>query len=141
MPRLKDPRSEEPPLEITKASQRSEALSRILCRTFGDLDPANPVFAADRLISNCHHLQTGDIFYANVEQEMAERMLTAFKLQLATIKIYSIAGAANLLRDVGDHPNYLDPDLEWAGKRYLTTRAITEARVRLMGHYYIMEGS
>jgi hypothetical protein len=42
-------------------------------------------------------------------------MVTAFELQWASIKIYSIAGGAEALKDVGDHPDYLDEDLEWIG--------------------------
>jgi hypothetical protein len=33
-------------------------------------------------------------------------MLTAFKLKWACIKIFSIAGGAETLKDVGDHPDY-----------------------------------
>ena len=42
-------------------------------------------------------------------------MLAAFKLQWATIMIYSIAGGAESLKDVGDDPDYLDENLEWLG--------------------------
>jgi hypothetical protein len=115
MPRRKDLGSEAPTLEISKKSQNREALSSILGKTYGDLDPANPVFAENRQISICHHLQTGDIFYVNVEYRCADRMLAAFKLQWATIMIYSIAGGAESLKDVGDHPDYLDENLEWLG--------------------------
>ena len=62
MPRRKNPGSEAPPLEISKKSQNRESLSSILGKTYGDLDPANPVFAENRQISICHYLQTGDIF-------------------------------------------------------------------------------
>ncbi|KAK0725667.1 hypothetical protein B0H67DRAFT_551175 [Lasiosphaeris hirsuta] len=42
MPRRKDPGSEAPPLEISKKFQNREALSSMLGKTYGDLDPANP---------------------------------------------------------------------------------------------------
>ena len=116
MPRPKDPRSEDPPLGITKASQNTEAWSSLLGRAYGDLDPTNPVFAEDRQLSPCHHLQTGDIFYGNVEEDQAEHMLIAFNLQWEAIKLYAIAEGAESLVGVADHPQYLDSELEWIGR-------------------------
>ncbi|KAK5656460.1 hypothetical protein OQA88_4843 [Cercophora sp. LCS_1] len=115
MPRRKDIGSEAPPLTTDKASQGREALESMLGKTYGDLDSSNPIFAHDRQHSICHFLRTGDIFYVNVETRRANHMLTAFKLQWACIKIFSIAGGAEALKDVGDDPDYLDENLEWIG--------------------------
>lgn len=113
MPRRKDPDAKAPPLKISKLSQSREALSAMLGKTYGDLDPNNPIFAEDRQVSVCHHLRTGDIFYVKVEHRLADRMLTPFKLQWAVIKIYAVAGGVESLRDVGEHLAFLGPDLEW----------------------------
>jgi hypothetical protein len=115
MPRRKDIGSEAPPLTTDTTSQGPEALESMLGKTYGDLDSSNPVFAHDRQDSTCHHLRTGDIFYVKVETWYANHMLTAFKLQWACIKIFSIAGGAEVFKDVGDHPDYLDENLEWIG--------------------------
>ena len=98
----------------------------MLGTTYGDLDPRNPVFAESRQLSLCHHLRTGDIFRVKVELRLAERMLIAFKLQWATIKIYAIAGGAESLKDVGDHPDYLDENLEWLGCPQPSLRELVE---------------
>jgi len=74
------------------------------------------VFAEDRQLSPCHHLQTGDIFYGNVEEDQAEHMLIAFNLQWEAIKLYAIAEGAESLVGVADHPQYLDSELEWIGR-------------------------
>ncbi|KAK3360467.1 hypothetical protein B0T25DRAFT_578394 [Lasiosphaeria hispida] len=115
MPRRKDIGSEAPPLTTDTTSQGYEALESMLGKTYGDLDSSNPVFAHDRQDSICHHLRTGDIFYVKVETRYANHMLTAFKLQWACIKIFSIASGAEALKDVGGHPDYLDENLEWIG--------------------------
>ena len=96
MPRRNDPGAKAPPLKISKLSQSREALSAMLGKTYGDLDPNNPIFAEDRQVSVCHHLRTGDIFYVKVEHRLADRMLTPFKLQWAVIKYTP-------LREVSSH--------------------------------------
>jgi hypothetical protein len=57
-------------------------------------------------------------------------MLTAFKLQWASIKIYSISGGAEALKDVGDHPDYLDENLEWIGCPRPTIAQLLEMGLR-----------
>jgi hypothetical protein len=87
------------------------ALSSLVGKTFGDLDhtdDSNPVFALDRKVSISHLVETGDIFYVKVEFRYADRMLAALQIQWAAIKILAMAGGAESLDDVGDHPDYLD---------------------------------
>ncbi|KAK5652361.1 hypothetical protein OQA88_10553 [Cercophora sp. LCS_1] len=50
-----------------------------------------------------------------VEYQYAERMLSAFRIQWAAIKILLLAGGAEPLDDVGDSPDYLDENLNWMG--------------------------
>lgn len=100
-----------------------QELSSTVGKTYGDLDltdSMNPVFALDRPSSVSHHVQTGDIFYVKVEPRYAERMLAAFRIQWAAIKNLAMAGGAESLDDVGDHPDYLDKNLKWLGYRGLT---------------------
>ena len=100
-----------------------QELSTTVGKTYGDLDltdSLNPVFALDRRSSISHHVQTGDILYVKVEPRYAERMLAAFRIQWAVIKILAMAGGAESLDDVGDHPDYLDENLNWLGDSGLT---------------------
>jgi len=99
------------------------ALSSLVGKTFGDLDltdDSNPVFALDRKVSVSHLVETGDIFYLKVELRYADRMLAALQIQWAAIKILAMAGGAESLDDVGDHPDYLDENLNWLGHRGVT---------------------
>ncbi|KAK0753546.1 hypothetical protein B0T18DRAFT_397130 [Schizothecium vesticola] len=100
-----------------------QELSSTVGKTYRDLDltdSLNPVFALDRRSSISHHVQTGDIVYVKVEPRYAERMLAAFRIQWAAIKILAMAGGAESLDDVGDHPDYLDENLNWLGDSGLT---------------------
>ena len=100
-----------------------QELSSTVGKTYGDLDltdSLNPVFALDRRSSISHHVQTGDIVYVKVEPRYAERMLAAFRIQWAAINILAMAGGAESLDDVGDHPDYLDENLNWLGDSGLT---------------------
>ncbi|KAH6635463.1 hypothetical protein B0J18DRAFT_418863 [Chaetomium sp. MPI-SDFR-AT-0129] len=100
-----------------------EALSSLVGKTFGDLDPtddSNPVFALNKKASVSHLVETGDIFYIKVEVKYADRMLAALQIQWAAIKIVAMAGGVESLDDVGDHPEYLDQNLNWLGHRGIT---------------------
>lgn len=106
-------------LVISKDTSAQEISARV-GRTYGDLEEptdmsTNPVFAPDRQSSISHHVQTGDIFYAEVQPRHAERMLAAFQIKWTAVKILAMAGGAESLRDVGDHPDYLDENLNWIG--------------------------
>lgn len=131
MPRRKDYGSEAPPLTTDKTSQGREVLESMLSKTYGHFDPANPVFAPDERLSHYDQLQTGDIYYVKVETQHADHMLTAFKLRWAVSKIYSIAGGVEALKDVGDHPEYLDENLEWIGRPEPSFRELMEEAYRI----------
>ncbi|KAK0652832.1 hypothetical protein B0T16DRAFT_455178 [Cercophora newfieldiana] len=125
MPRRKDMGEKAPPLTVTKSS-RPEEFSSMFDKTYGDLDTdgSNPVFADDRRTSVSHEVETGNIFYVKVENRYANRMLAALRIQWAVIKILSIAGGVESLEDVGDHPDYLDENLDWLGHRGTTLREL-----------------
>ncbi|KAK0649779.1 hypothetical protein B0T16DRAFT_492336 [Cercophora newfieldiana] len=124
MPRRKDMGAIATPLNVSKDT-RPQDFSDLYNKTYGDLETSelNPVFAQDRQNSVSHRVQTGDIFYVKVEHRYAERMLSAFQIQWAAIRILSLAGGAEALNDVGDAPDYLDEKLRWMGevKRGMTT--------------------
>ncbi|KAK3306111.1 uncharacterized protein B0T15DRAFT_218547 [Chaetomium strumarium] len=127
MPRRKDIASRATTLDISE-NARPQDFSDLFNKTYGDLEAndLNPVFAQDRQSSVSHQVQTGDIFYVKVEHRYAERMLAAFRIQWATVKILSLAGGAESLDDVGDSPDYLDENLNWMGdvKRGMTIPAL-----------------
>lgn len=100
----------------------------MLGRTYGDSDPVKLVFRDPQIPTQP---QTGDTFSVLVEEGHAERMLTAFKLQWAAIKIYAIAREVESLKNVGDHPEYLDEELEWLGRPMPTIREFLEMEGQL----------
>lgn len=75
--------------------------------TYGDRSSEDPVVAMLRPKSG-RPLQTGDIFYVDIQTEHTEKMIAAFELQWALIKIAAIAGGAEALDLVGDEPDFLD---------------------------------
>ncbi|KAH8904492.1 hypothetical protein BR93DRAFT_149768 [Coniochaeta sp. PMI_546] len=77
--------------------------------TYGDQSSEIPVVAMLRPRSG-RPLQTGDIFYVDIQTEHADKMIVAFELQWALIKIAAIAGGAEALDLVGDEPDFLDED-------------------------------
>ena len=118
MPRRKDIGMKAAPLDISYKEVRPQDFSDLCNKTYGDLetDDSNPVFAQDRRCSVSHLVQTGDIFYVKVKSQFAKRMLAAFQIQWAAIKILSLAGGVEALDDVGDHPKYPDESCrDWIG--------------------------
>jgi len=117
MPRRKDIGMKATTTLDASKEARPQDYTDLFNKTYGDpdTDGLNPVFAQDRRISVSHVIETGDIFYVKVESRYAERMLTAFRIQWASIRIFSLAGGAESLDDVGDHPDYLDENFEWMG--------------------------
>ncbi|KAK4448726.1 hypothetical protein QBC34DRAFT_464486 [Podospora aff. communis PSN243] len=114
-------------LRIDNDTTAEEVLG-IIRKTYGVLDhPAderNPVFSQDHnhRSSPAHLLEDGYVFYLPVAMQYADRMLAALHVQWAVTKVFALAKGAEALDDVGDHPEYLDKNLDWIGYRYTTVR-------------------
>jgi len=104
--------TDEPLLGLTTADMFSGAFSR---STNGNPLAPKPTIAALRVGSG-QPVITGDIFYAHIDSEHAEKMKLAFDIQWAIIQMTAIAGGAEALELVGDDPDYLK-DGEFPGIR------------------------
>jgi hypothetical protein len=61
------------------------------------------------------NLETGDVFEVLIPKEHMQKMMMAFNLQWALIKILAMAGGAEALEDTPDHPEFLDEHWSFPG--------------------------
>jgi hypothetical protein len=73
-----------------------------------------PIVAISRPATG-FNVETGDVFEVFVPKRHMQKMITAFNLQWALIKILAIAGGAEALDDTPDHPEFLDEDWRFPG--------------------------
>jgi hypothetical protein len=62
-------------------------------------------------------LETGDIFKVSIQRRHMEKMIDAFRVQWAIIKLLAMAGGAEAVEDYPDHPEFLDEDWQLPGPR------------------------
>ncbi|KAH6838655.1 hypothetical protein B0I37DRAFT_409188 [Chaetomium sp. MPI-CAGE-AT-0009] len=61
------------------------------------------------------NVETGDVFEVLVPNRHMQKMVMAFNLQWALIKILAMAGGAEALDDTPDHPEFLDESWRFPG--------------------------
>lgn len=62
-------------------------------------------------------LETGDVFRVLIQRRHMEKMIEAFRVQWALVKMLAMVGGAEAVEDVPDHPEFLDEDWRLPGPR------------------------
>ena len=83
----------------------------------GDYSPSDgrPIVAISRPATGIN-LETGDIFEIRVPRRHAQKMMAALNLQWALNKVLAMAGGAEALDNIPDHPEFLDENWCFPGK-------------------------
>ncbi|KAK5656284.1 hypothetical protein OQA88_4664 [Cercophora sp. LCS_1] len=83
----------------------------------GNQAPAGalPVVAISRPTTG-FNVESGDIIEVNIPQRHMDKMILAFDVQWALVKLLAMAGGAEALDDVPYHPDFLDENWEFPGE-------------------------
>ncbi|KAK0658091.1 hypothetical protein B0T16DRAFT_72009 [Cercophora newfieldiana] len=65
------------------------------------------------------NLETGDVFGIHIPRRHMEKMVEAFRMQWALIKLLAMAGGAEVVADYPDDPEFLDENWELPGRKAL----------------------
>ncbi|KAK3936890.1 hypothetical protein QBC46DRAFT_20748 [Diplogelasinospora grovesii] len=105
------PRREQPSKPLARTKQEFLDMFK---GTYGDPSSGNPVVAAARPVSG-RPIRTGDIFYVDIQTRHVHKMMLAFEIQWALVRIAAMTGGAEALELVGDEPDYLDESGQFLG--------------------------
>ncbi|KAM7221561.1 hypothetical protein V8F06_003133 [Rhypophila decipiens] len=102
------------PLGRTKASV--EAAFHPYCGDNRPSDGRRPIIAMSRPGTG-FSIESGDVFEVLVPRGHMDKMILAFDLQWAMVKLLAISGCAEAVDDLPDHPDFLDKYWVFPGTR------------------------
>ena len=95
----------------------------------GDHSPLDgrPIVAISRPATG-FNVETGDVFDIFVPKQHMQKMIMALNLQWALIKILAMAGGAEALDDIPNHPEFLDEGWRFPGltAQFLALRTVND---------------